>query len=131
MVVRLLGGERHLGHEREGAVEVLEHELACDRIATFLTLPTCGYREFGDHGVLSTPLRIWSSSMDSNSALKLPSPKPSSPLRWMNSKKIGPSWFSLKICSRSSPGLPSIRILRSRSSATFSPWPGMRLSMSS
>jgi hypothetical protein len=25
----------------------------------------------------------------SNSALKLPSPKPSSPLRWMNSKKIG------------------------------------------
>ena len=37
-----------------------------------------------------TPRRIWSSSMLSNSALKLPSPKPSSPLRWMNSKKIGP-----------------------------------------
>jgi hypothetical protein len=27
--------------------------------------------------------RIWSSSMDSNRALKLPSPKPSLPLRWM------------------------------------------------
>ena len=31
--------------------------------------------------------------MLSNSALKLPSPKPSSPLRWMNSKKIGPMTF--------------------------------------
>ena len=41
--------------------------------------------------------------MDSNSALKLPSPKPSSPLRWMNSKNTGPSWFSEKICSSSSP----------------------------
>src|SRR3546814_3993518 len=30
----------------------------------------------------STPRRIWSRSMLSNSALKLPSPKPSSPLRW-------------------------------------------------
>src|SRR5476651_2374619 len=29
----------------------------------------------------TTPRRIWSSSMDSNSALKLPSPKPSLPLR--------------------------------------------------
>ena len=29
----------------------------------------------------STPRRIWSSSIDSNSALKLPSPNPSSPLR--------------------------------------------------
>ncbi len=61
---------------------------------------------------LSTPRRIWSSSMLSNSALKLPLPKPSSPLRWMNSKKIGPSWFSLKICSSSASFLPSIRILR-------------------
>jgi 4-hydroxyphenylpyruvate dioxygenase len=28
--------------------------------------------------------------MDSNNALKLPSPKPSFPLRWISSKKIGP-----------------------------------------
>ena len=47
----------------------------------------------------STPRRIWSSSIDSNSARKLPSPKPSSPLRWMNSKKIGPSTVPEKICS--------------------------------
>ena len=38
-----------------------------------------------------TPRRSWSRSSDSNSALKLPSPKPSSPLRWMNSKNTGPS----------------------------------------
>ena len=37
----------------------------------------------------STPRRIWSSSSDSNKALKLPSPKPSLPLRWMISKKQG------------------------------------------
>src|SRR5260370_3411940 len=48
---------------------------------------------------VSTPRRIWSSSIDSNSALKLPSPKPSSPLRWMNSKKIGPMALAEKICS--------------------------------
>ena len=48
----------------------------------------------------STPRRIWSSSIDSNRALKLPSPKPSSPLRWMNSKKIGPITVLEKICSR-------------------------------
>ena len=35
----------------------------------------------------------------SNSALKLPSPKPSSPLRWMNSKNTGPSSVCEKICS--------------------------------
>src|SRR4051812_36781558 len=81
--------------------------------------------------LFSTPRRIWSSSIDSNSALKLPSPKPSSPLRWMNSKKMGPSWFSLKICSSSAPFLPSTRILRFFRSATLSPWPGMRLSTSS
>src|SRR5437762_7848121 len=46
----------------------------------------------------STPRRIWSSSIDSNSALKLPSPKPSSPLRSMNSKKIGPMALAEKIC---------------------------------
>ena len=37
--------------------------------------------------------------MDSNNALKLPSPKPSFPLRWMISKKIGPMTFGVKICS--------------------------------
>ncbi len=46
-----------------------------------------------------TPRRIWSSSIDSNSAWKLPLPKPSLPLRWMISKKIGPNMFSVKICS--------------------------------
>ena len=53
--------------------------------------------------VFSTPRRIWSSSIDSNRALKLPSPKPSLPLRWMISKKIGPIWFSVKICSSRPP----------------------------
>ena len=33
--------------------------------------------------------------MLSNSALKLPSPKPSLPLRWMISKKIGPIFFEI------------------------------------
>ena len=47
-----------------------------------------------------TPRRIWSSSMDSNNALKLPSPKPWFPLRWMISKKIGPMTLAVKICSR-------------------------------
>jgi D-serine dehydratase len=36
------------------------------------------------------PRRIWSRSRLSNKALKLPSPKPSSALRWMNSKNTGP-----------------------------------------
>ena len=52
-----------------------------------------------------TPRRSWSSSMDSKSARKLPSPKPSLPLRWMISKKIGPMTFRVKICSR----MPSLR----------------------
>ena len=39
---------------------------------------------------LNAPRMIWSRSMLSNSALKLPSPKPSSFLRWMNSKNTGP-----------------------------------------
>ena len=37
----------------------------------------------------STPRRIWSCSIDSKSARKLPSPKPSLPFRWMISKKNG------------------------------------------
>src|SRR3546814_4378516 len=41
----------------------------------------------------STPRFIWSRSMLSNRAWKLPSPKPSLPLRWMISKKIGPNAF--------------------------------------
>ena len=61
--------------------------------------------------VLTTPRRIWSSSIDSNRALKLPSPKPSSPLRWMISKKIGPITVLVKICSSRPPsGPPSSRI---------------------
>jgi len=36
--------------------------------------------------------------MDSKSARKLPSPKPSLPFRWMISKKIGPMTVSVKIC---------------------------------
>jgi hypothetical protein len=72
---------------------------------------------------LSTPRLIWSRSIDSNSARKLPSPNPSLPLRWMISKKIGPMTFCVKICS-SVPsffcGLPSIRMLRLYSSASFS-----------
>jgi hypothetical protein len=50
--------------------------------------------------LMNTPRSIWSCSIDSNSARKLPSPKPSSPLRWMNSKKIGPITVFEKICSR-------------------------------
>src|SRR5258705_12901405 len=46
-----------------------------------------------------TPRRIWSRSIERNSARKLPSPKPSLPLRWMISKKIGPMQFWVKICS--------------------------------
>ena len=53
------------------------------------------------HGVLSpiTPRLSWSRSMDWNSAVKLPSPKPSSPRRSMNSKNTGPTVGSAKICS--------------------------------
>ena len=40
-----------------------------------------GCRLLGHSAVLNTPRWIWSRSMDSNSALKLPSPKPLSPLR--------------------------------------------------
>jgi len=79
----------------------------------------------------STPRRIWSSSMLSNSARKLPSPKPWSPLRWMISKKIGPMTVCVKICSSSSFGAPwcvapSIRMRRRFSSSMFSPCLGSR-----
>src|SRR6185437_5109555 len=79
----------------------------------------------------STPRRIWSSSIDSNSALKFPSPKPSLPLRWMISKKIGPIMFSVNICSSSpcpSLGAPSTRMRSARRRCRLSPWPGTRAS---
>src|SRR5260370_1020343 len=84
---------------------------------------------------VSTPRRIWSSSIDSNSALKLPSPKPSSPLRWMNSKKIGPMALPEKICSStlvwppSTTPSPSIRMPSRFSRATSSPCFGSRASI--
>jgi hypothetical protein len=53
-----------------------------------------------------------SASIDSNSARKLPSPKPSSPLRWMNSKKIGPITVLEKICSRIFVSPPPTRLRR-------------------
>jgi len=81
---------------------------------------------------LTTPRRIWSSSIDSNSALKLPSPKPSSPFLWMISKKIGPITVFVKICSSSPPvGPPSIRMRLRCIRAASCPWPGSRVSISS
>src|ERR1041385_5688433 len=58
MVIGLLGGERHLGHEGKGAVEVLEHEFALDGVAARIPRPICRSRKFRRHGVLRTPLRI-------------------------------------------------------------------------
>src|SRR5690606_27686317 len=82
----------------------------------------------------STPRSIWSRSIDSNSAWKLPSPKPSLPLRWMISKKIGPNAFLPKICSSLRclvSGSASIRIALRRRRSTSSPWSGTRWSMTS
>src|SRR4249919_669462 len=84
--------------------------------------------------VYSTPRRIWSRSMLSNSAWKLPSPKPSLPLRWMISKKIGPIAFWVKICSSLRclvSGSASIRILLRARRGTSSPWFGTRWSITS
>ena len=50
---------------------------------------------------LNTPRRIWSQLDRFEQRRKLPSPKPSLPLRWMISKKIGPMTFCVKICSSS------------------------------
>jgi hypothetical protein len=68
-------------------------------------------------------------------ALKLPSPKPSSALRWMNSKNTGPSsvWREdlqqqARLARRSGSVLPSSRMPRVCSSATGRPWPGRRSS---
>jgi hypothetical protein len=77
--------------------------------------------------------------METKSARKLPSPKPSSPLRWMNSKKIGPTTVPEKICSSTlvmrpslSPSAtapsPSIRMPVRWSRPRSSPWPGTRSS---
>src|SRR6185312_15059145 len=82
----------------------------------------------------STPRFIWSRSMLSNSAWKLPSPKPSLPLRWMISKKIGPIAFWVKICSSRRclvSASASIRILFFARRGTSSPWLGMRRSITS
>jgi hypothetical protein len=71
-------------------------------------------------------------SIDSKSALKLPSPNPSSPLRSMNSKKIGPITVLEKICSRirvsppSTTPSPSIRMPCFFIRSTGSTWPGTR-----
>ena len=46
-----------------------------------------------EHGY-PRPSRCCSRSIDSKSARKLPAPNPSSPLRWMISKKNGPASFS-------------------------------------
>src|SRR5690606_4386040 len=82
----------------------------------------------------STPRFIWSRSIDSNSAWKLPSPKPSLPLRWMISKKIGPNALVVKICS-SRRDLVSMsassRILFFARRGTSSPWFGTRWSITS
>jgi hypothetical protein len=101
------------------------------------TLPTRGRdkKEYAASSTFSTPLRIWSSSIDSNSALKLPSPNPSSPLRWMNSKKIGPIALAEKICSStlvwppSTTPSPSIRMPSRFNRATSSPCSGRRASI--
>src|SRR5690606_17227078 len=78
---------------------------------------------------LSTPRRIWSASMLSNRARKLPSPKPSLPLRWISSKKIGPMALVVKICSsRPCPlvGAPSMRMWFFWRRETSSLWAPMR-----
>src|SRR6516165_8180185 len=84
------------------------------------------------HLEASTPRRIWSRSIDSNRARKLPSPNPSLPLRWIISKKIGPMTLVVKICSRMPCSrLPSMRIRRRLSSASGSPCPATRASTAS
>src|SRR6516162_6499304 len=86
------------------------------------------------HDEASTPRRIWSRSIDSNRARKLPSPNPSFPLRWMISKKIGPITVSVKICSSSpwpASGAPSIRIRSRFNRARSSACPGTLVSTAS
>ena len=70
------------------AIDNLAKALALDSRDSF------GWDSFG----ASAPRRSWSSSIERNSAVMLPSPKPSSPLRWMNSKNTGPTMSWLKIC---------------------------------
>jgi hypothetical protein len=82
---------------------------------------------------LSTPRSIWSASIDSKSALKLPSPKPSSPLRWMNSKKIGPItvfekiWSRMRVSPPSTTPSPSIRMPCSSIRSSGSSCPATRV----
>src|SRR3546814_10292046 len=69
----------------------------------------------------SAPRRIWSSSIDLKSAVKLPSPKPSSFLRWMNSKKTGPItvWPKIWSSSRSEEHTSELQSLMRTSYAVF------------
>src|SRR3990167_611939 len=93
-----LAGRWHMILGKGGGVFHAQHPaVPFDRLLRILAaigdvMDACGF--YGAHcacSTSSTPRRIWSRSMLSNSALKLPSPKPSSPLRWMNSKNTGPT----------------------------------------
>src|SRR3954447_3659307 len=109
----------------------LRRDDTCFDVAVYVKCATYAASTF------STPRRIWSSSIDSNSALKLPSPKPSSPLRWMNSKKMGPIALAENICSStlvwppSTTPSPSIRMPFFCRRATSSPCFGNRASIRS
>src|SRR5579863_158580 len=61
-----------------------------------------GHPECGELHTYKFPRKSCSRSSASNSALKLPSPKPRAPLRWITSKKtVGRFTTGLeKICSR-------------------------------
>src|SRR4249919_647416 len=127
--LRRIASDRQRAGDRLGREFVAETGLVavtCDRHRRWSLSPRIeGY---------STPRFIWSRSMLSNSAWKLPSPKPSLPLRWMISKKIGPIAFWVKICSSLRclvSASASIRILFFARRATSSPWLGTRWSITS
>src|SRR3954463_12592085 len=83
---------RRVAADRQGAGHGLGLEVVAEPRLIF---------EVRSHQAARTaPRRIWSSSIDSNSAWKLPLPKPSLPFLWMISKKIGPTTVWVKICSR-------------------------------
>ena len=127
------GAAQLLGIEAVGAAL---RRVAADRQCAFERLGRELVAVAGEVGVhqlvASTPRAIWSRSIDWNRALKLPSPKPSSPFLWMNSKNTGPSIVPEKICSsrRGLPPsvLPSTRIPRVFSSGIGCPCPGRRSS---
>src|SRR5690606_33759931 len=124
------GPLRRVAAARQRAVDRLGGEL----VAEPRHVPVHGCLRLRPARAYSTPRFIWSRSIDSNRAWKLPSPKPSLPLRWMISKKIGPNAFWPKICSSLRllvSGSASIRIAFLRSRSTSSPWLGMRWSITS